>query len=331
MRTMRQTIEGMALAYDPQVAPELDAVIQFEVAGPEPGAYHLRIRDGACTFHLRRSARRPTLTVTTPSDVWLRISSGELSGRQAFLDGLYQAEGDPNLLMSLERLFRPREDVSLVGHIRPAGPVALGGMTWLAVAFAPWMAMWLGLPWPAALGGAAVIAAYRARVRELTWFEAGTVLCFAVLTVGALVTGNWMSRWGTVAGTLALATLWLAPTAVRSPALSVAYSKWKYVPALWSNATFLHVNAVISLAWGYAFLGQGLVEIAARMAPRLAGPLVPARWLVLIPAILLTLRLPRGAPDRAIPDLDHAPARLQRVAALAMAAGLAALLLTVRA
>jgi hypothetical protein len=312
------------------VAPELDAVIQFEVGGPEPEAYHLRIRNGGCTFHLRHCAR-PTLTITTPSDVWLRISSGELSGRQAFLDGLYQAEGDSNLLMSLERLFRPRATLSLAGHGRPAGPVALGGMTWLAVAFAPWMAMWLGLPWPAALGGAVVMAAYRARVRELTWFEAGSVLCFAVLSVVALVAGNWMARWGTVAGTLALAGLWLAPTAVRSPALSAAYSKWKYVPALWSNATFLHVNAVISLAWGCTFIGQGLVELGARLAPHLAEFLIPTRWLVLIPAILLTLRLPPGAPDRAIPDLDRSPARLQRVAALALAAGLAAMLLTVRA
>lgn len=331
MRTLRQTIEGMVLAYDPQVAPELDAVIQFEVGGPEPGAYHLRIKEGGCTFHLGHGAQRPRLTITTPSDVWLRISSGELSGRQALLDGLYEANGEADLLMSMERLFRPRSEVSFVGHTRPGGPVALGGMAWLAVAFAPWVAMWLGVSWLAALGGAAAIAAYRALVRELTWFEAGTVLCFAVLGLVAQVAGDWMSRWGSVAGTLALAILWLAPTAVRSPALSAAYSKWKYVPSLWGNATFLHVNAVISLAWGCTFIGQGLVELAVRMAPHLAGLLVPVRWLVLIPAILLTIRLPRGAPDRSIPSLDRAPARLQRVAALGIAAGLAAILLAVLA
>jgi hypothetical protein len=138
-----------------------------------------------------------------------------------------------------------------------------------------------------------------------------------------------MPRWGSVAGTLALAILWLAPTAIRAPALSTAYSKWKYVPSLWSNATFLHVNAVISLIWGYAFIGQGLVELAIRMGPQLAGLLVPIRWLVLLPAILLTLKLPRGAPERAIPGLDRAPARHQGVAVLGIAAGVAAILVTV--
>ena len=115
MRTLRQTIEGMTLAYDPHVASNLEGIIQFEVSGAEPGAYYLRIEDGCCTFHLGRAAR-PSLTIATPSDVWLRISAGELSGRDALLDGLYQASGEAHFLMSLDRLFPPRPAAAILAH-----------------------------------------------------------------------------------------------------------------------------------------------------------------------------------------------------------------------
>ncbi len=330
MRTLRQTIEGMALVFDAEGAPELDAVLQFEVTGPQPGAYHLRIKDRGCTFHLGRAANQPSLTITTPSDVWLRIGSGELSGREALLDGLYQATGDLDLLMSLDRLFRPRAEVALVSTARPPGPIPLGGMAWLALAFMPWLAIWLGLSWGTAILGAVAIAAYRMAVRELTWFEASTVLSLGVLGLAALRAGDWTARWGTATATLLLAILWLAPTLVRAPALSAAYSKWKYIPALWRNTTFLHVNAVISLAWGWTFIGQGLLAVGAGLTPDRAPLLASLRWVLLGFPLWLTLRLPRNAPDRSIPDLDRAPLRLQLIALAGLVTALAAIFMVLR-
>ena len=66
---LRQTLEGMPLVFDPAAAGELTATIQFDVSGPEPGAYHLRIGGGECTFHEGTTAS-PSLTISTPSDVW---------------------------------------------------------------------------------------------------------------------------------------------------------------------------------------------------------------------------------------------------------------------
>jgi len=80
-------LEGMTLVFDPDTAGDLAATIQFDVHGEEPGCYHLRIAAGDCTFH-RGEAEAPTLTITTPSEVWLQISKGELSGQEALMQGL---------------------------------------------------------------------------------------------------------------------------------------------------------------------------------------------------------------------------------------------------
>jgi putative sterol carrier protein len=328
MRTLRQTIEGMPLAFDREAAQDVDAVLQFEVTGDEPGEYHLEIRNQHCTFQTG-PARDPTLTITTPSDVWLRIAGGELSGRAALLDGLYEVRGDASLLLQLDELFRPRAAVSLSSTARPAGPVRLAGMHWLAVAFVPWILTWIGVAPVLLLAAAATIVGYRAAVREATWFETATLVSVAGLLITAIIAPAWFDSWGSPTATAALAVIWLAPTAMRTPALSAAYSKWKYVEALWHNSTFLHVNAAISLTWGLTFALQAWLGVATALMQAAATPFTVLRWLVVLPAIVVTARLPRGADRRRITDLDGARVRFQVVSLIGIVVALAALAATV--
>ena len=46
-----------------------------------------------------------TLTIQTPSEVWLAIANKELDGQQAFMEGKYTATGDMSLLMRMRSLF----------------------------------------------------------------------------------------------------------------------------------------------------------------------------------------------------------------------------------
>ena len=85
---LRQMLEGMTLSFDAVAAGDIDATLQFNVTGAEPGTYHLHIAESDCTFHLG-AAEDPTLTITTPSDVWLKISRGELDAQDALMQGLY--------------------------------------------------------------------------------------------------------------------------------------------------------------------------------------------------------------------------------------------------
>ncbi len=79
---LQQTLEGMPLTFNAESAANLNATIQFDVSGDEPGVYHLSISNGECHFH-KGAADSPTLTIATPSDIWIKIrGSGDGEGRR---------------------------------------------------------------------------------------------------------------------------------------------------------------------------------------------------------------------------------------------------------
>ncbi len=102
--TVRDIVAGMALVFNPDAAGDLQAVVQFDVSGDEPGQYYLRFAEGECAA-FEGTLPEPTLTIHTPSEVWLRISRGELDGAQAMMSGQYTVEGDLGLLMRFSQLF----------------------------------------------------------------------------------------------------------------------------------------------------------------------------------------------------------------------------------
>ena len=99
------TIAGMPTVFNADVAGNLTADIQFVVSGEEPGAYYLHIETGVYTFHEGESSS-PSLTIKTPSEVWLAVSRGEVDGQAAFMQQKYTVEGDFSLLMKLNDLFK---------------------------------------------------------------------------------------------------------------------------------------------------------------------------------------------------------------------------------
>jgi multimeric flavodoxin WrbA/putative sterol carrier protein len=102
--TCRGIISGMPTVFNSEAAGDLAATIYYRVTGEDPGDYYLEIADGICTFHEGKPSS-PTLTIETPSDVWVAISVGELNGRKAFMKRKYKASGATGLLMKLDRLF----------------------------------------------------------------------------------------------------------------------------------------------------------------------------------------------------------------------------------
>ena len=112
--TVQEAIEGMALRLNPDVAGDLQATIQFNVSPSTSietgGDYYLSITDGKCSFFTGKSLD-PTLTISTPSDVWLKIAQKELNGAFALMTGKYKAQGRISLLMKLDKLFsgQPQE------------------------------------------------------------------------------------------------------------------------------------------------------------------------------------------------------------------------------
>jgi putative sterol carrier protein len=97
-------IAGMPTVFDAEAAGDLTADIQFDVSGEETGSYYLHVENGACTFNEGQSVS-PTLTIHTPSEVWLAVSRGEMDGQAALMQQKYAVEGDFNLLLKLNDMF----------------------------------------------------------------------------------------------------------------------------------------------------------------------------------------------------------------------------------
>jgi putative sterol carrier protein len=106
--TVQEAVEGMALRLNPDVAGDLQATIQFNVSPSTSletgGDYYLSIADGKCEFSTGTTCD-PTLTISTPADVWLKIARKELNGAFALMTGKYKARGKIGLLLKMDSLF----------------------------------------------------------------------------------------------------------------------------------------------------------------------------------------------------------------------------------
>ena len=95
-KTVYEAIEGMALRLNLGEAKGLNATIQFNVSPSTllktGGDYYLSIADGKCGFSTGTTPD-PTLTISTPADVWLKIARKEMSSTIALLTGKYKTQG----------------------------------------------------------------------------------------------------------------------------------------------------------------------------------------------------------------------------------------------
>jgi len=103
---IRLLLGGMAVGFKPEAAGDLKATVQFAVTGKQPGQWYFEIKDGYCAFK-EGVIDHPTLTIRTPSEVWVAISKGELDGAKAFMEKKYTADGDLSILMKMKTLFGP--------------------------------------------------------------------------------------------------------------------------------------------------------------------------------------------------------------------------------
>lgn len=102
--TIKDLISGMAITFNVEEAKDLEAIIQFNVSGEDPGQYYLEVGDGKCTAYEGKH-EKPTLRINTPSEVWVDISNGKRNGVTAMLTGKYTVDGNLGLMMRLTKLF----------------------------------------------------------------------------------------------------------------------------------------------------------------------------------------------------------------------------------
>jgi hypothetical protein len=301
---MREIIAGMPTAFNPGAAGDMRAVVQFDVSGGEPGQYHLRIAHGTCTFG-EGVASDATTTIHTPSEVWMEIACGKLSGADAMLQKRYTVSGDFSFMIKMQDLFSsPDEGAPPVS--RPGGPIALSGMDWLSIAFVPWIVCWvlggldLGELWSTALPLvlSALIWLYRHRFIQTTWLDTGSLIYFCLASVLSLIDAGFWATYSGVVGSLALAGIWMGTLATDTP-LTADYSRWGYPPELARNPLFLKTNALITAFWGATYLTQAFFALLDVAHPAQSQLWTVVRYATLVPAGWFTAWFPKWYPAHA--------------------------------
>jgi len=102
--SIKEIMDGMPDAFQADKAAGANAVIQFNFTGDEPGNYTVKVADGKCEV-AEGTDDSPTVAINSPSDVWLKITRGELDGSTAFMSGQFTFTGDMGVLMQMQNWF----------------------------------------------------------------------------------------------------------------------------------------------------------------------------------------------------------------------------------
>jgi putative sterol carrier protein len=319
--TLRQTLEAMPLIFNPGANPGLDATIQFNLAGSEPGKYYLKIAQNECIFGAGTDPR-PSLTINAPSEIWMGIIQGKISGQEAFMKGLYSAEGDFSLLMKWGTLFQSAgtPDLRAPAGQRLAGPIAWNGSKWMTAAFVPWIIFWItfgsfglsplvsiGLPW---LLSAAIVV-YRLRYNRPAWLDLGGMAFFSIGGLLALLGVPVFHTWGSVWSNLFMGALWLGSIVAGKEPLSMQYVKWNFDRRLWRFSLFRYINIAISVVWGYQAVLATIMGSLGVLNPGMGGLFTILRFATLVPAYLFTGWYPQAGMQKPVKDVQQATRRLQ--------------------
>ncbi|MCP4131941.1 MAG: hypothetical protein GY754_13265 [bacterium] len=94
----------LRMGFNPEKAANVTASFQFNFNGSMNESCFFNISNGVLSTGKGKTPD-PGVTVNTPFDTWLDISSGKADGQKLFMEGKYSIEGDGSLLMSMGNYF----------------------------------------------------------------------------------------------------------------------------------------------------------------------------------------------------------------------------------
>jgi putative sterol carrier protein len=92
------------LRSDPSRTEGLEAVFQFVLEGDAGGSWWIEANDGNGAVH-PGTRENPTSTIRMLDEIFVKMTTGELDGTEAYMDGLLTVEGDQGKVMFLPQVF----------------------------------------------------------------------------------------------------------------------------------------------------------------------------------------------------------------------------------
>ena len=305
---------GMADKYNPKAEPGLESIIQFKL---ENENYHLIVQRDKCRAY-KGEHSRPNVTIKTPMDVWMKISSGELNGAKAFMKKMYTVEGDMGILLKMNRLFSGPggpEDISPEPQIsarklekipESRGPLKIPGLMWLNIAFIPWIVLWI---WYSISPGfipvisvtiiSLLITLYHLKTNRPTLFESGSCIYLIVAVLLYWIGIEFFITYLTMFNNIFLGGLWLI-SLIKTFSLTAEYSRHGFPKALWSTRAFLETNNILTGLWGIFFLCSAILNLVAITYPEISLVLMIIGYLLLIPMFMFTSWFQKWYPSKMV-------------------------------
>jgi len=103
--TVKAVFQGLAKAFQPGAAAGVDVVFQFDISGPQGGAWFVTVKDETCQVG-EGSHDRPTTTIKMADQDFVKMMSGQLNPMAAFTSGKLKVEGDLMKSQLIEKLFK---------------------------------------------------------------------------------------------------------------------------------------------------------------------------------------------------------------------------------
>jgi putative sterol carrier protein len=102
---IQEIIDRMPGTFQADAAGDLEAVLQFNLAGDKATDFYAEIKNGTCTA---QEGKHPSPTTTFSADAqdWLDLTAGKADGMSLFMQGKLSVDGDMGLAMRLASLFK---------------------------------------------------------------------------------------------------------------------------------------------------------------------------------------------------------------------------------
>jgi putative sterol carrier protein len=102
--SVKEIFASMAGTFNRDAAAGLNAVIQYNIEGPDGGNWYVVIKDQTCTVS-EGVHSGPALTMKLADKDWIAMCNGQLNGMTAFMTGKLKTTGDIMLAQRLTTLF----------------------------------------------------------------------------------------------------------------------------------------------------------------------------------------------------------------------------------
>ena len=91
-------------AFNAEKAGDMDATVQFNLAGEGGGTWYVVVANGECAV-MEGEQDSPTATIRMEASDYAALVAGELDAMSAFMQQKIRVEGDLNTVMKFQNLF----------------------------------------------------------------------------------------------------------------------------------------------------------------------------------------------------------------------------------